>query len=130
MSELSWISFLTFQLILVLVILLMAISPVTPKGIRIRLLRPEVSAYPSPAIQPLVVRLERRGREPALLFVDWEPVATEGFDTILRDELSRRPPDWPVYVEGDGDVEWRDVAGVVDRVRGLDAQVVLLTHAR
>ena len=129
LSGLSWISLLTFQLMLVLIIMFVAISPVTPEGIRVRLLRPGVSAQPSPGIQPLLVRVERRGREPARLYVNWQPVSTEQIDSLLREELGRRPPDWPVYVEANGDADWGDVLAVIDRLRGLNAEVVLLTRA-
>ncbi|HXN47542.1 MAG TPA: biopolymer transporter ExbD, partial [Bryobacteraceae bacterium] len=118
------------QLTLIFLIVFLTMSPLeTSKGIRIRILRPGVSAQPSPGIQPLLVRVERRGREPARFYVNWQPVSTEQIDSLLREELGRRPPDWPVYVEGDGDMEWKDVLAVIDRLRGLNAEVVLLTRA-
>ena len=101
----------------------------TPIGFKVRLLRPGVSAQPSPGIQPLIVRVERRGLDPARFYVNWQPVSPERLDSLLREELSRRPPDWPVYVEGDGDMELKEVLAVIDRLRGLHADVVLLTRA-
>jgi uncharacterized protein (DUF779 family) len=47
---------------------------------------------------------------------------------MLETELSRRPPDWPVYVEGDVNLEWKDVVRAIDIVRGKGAQVALLTN--
>jgi biopolymer transport protein ExbD len=96
-----------------------------PTGIKVRLLRPGVSVQPSPGIQPLLVRVERDGR----LYVNSELVPTERLDSLLRKELGLRPPDWPVYVEGDRDLDWGVVLDVIDRVRGLHAEVVLLTRA-
>jgi hypothetical protein len=52
-----------------------------------------------------------------------------GFSALLKKELVRRPPDWPVYVEGDRDLEWRQVAEAIDAVRGQRAEVILLTGA-
>jgi len=53
----------------------------------------------------------------------------EDFDAVLRKELSRRPPSWPVYVQGDPNLEWAWVLKVVDMVRGLPAEVVLVTRS-
>ncbi len=49
------------------------------------------------------------------------------FDTFLRRELLRRPPDWPVYVEGDRELEFERVAKAIDVIRAAGIQVVLLT---
>jgi hypothetical protein len=46
---------------------------------------------------------------------------------LLKKELSRRPPDWPVYVDGDPDLEWQYPAEAIDAIRGLHAEVILLT---
>ena len=130
LSGLSWISLIALQLTLVLLMLFLTMSPLPiVKGIRIRILRPGVSAQPSPGIRPLLVRVEGHGREPARFYVNWQPVSPERLDSLLREELNRRPPDWPVYVEGEGDMDWRHVLAVIDRLRGLLAEVVLLTRA-
>jgi len=39
-------------------------------------------------------------------------------------------PTWPVYFEGDQDLEWQDAAKVIDLIRGANAEVVLLTPRR
>ena len=36
---------------------------------------------------------------------------------------------WPVYVEGDTDLEWLWPAKAVDIIQGLHAKVILLTPA-
>jgi biopolymer transport protein ExbD len=56
-------------------------------------------------------------------------VAWEDLSALLQKELSQRPPDWPVYLEGDPNLEWRQVAEAMDAVRGQQAQVVLLSAA-
>jgi hypothetical protein len=45
-------------------------------------------------------------------------------------KLTTRPPTWPVYFEGDQDLEWQDAAKVIDLIRGSKAEVVLLTPRR
>lgn len=54
-------------------------------------------------------------------------MAMDDFATRLQQELSRRPPNWPVYLEGDRDMEWESVARTIDVIRGIGAEVVLLT---
>lgn len=55
--------------------------------------------------------------------MDWED-----FDIVLQKELIRRPPNWPVYLEGDPNMEWKWAVKTIDRIRGLGAEVVLLTR--
>lgn len=99
-----------------------------PKGLKIRLLRPGIQAPAIPGMQPLVVRVvsakDRRG--PSLL-VNSQSVQWDDFDAALRKELGRRPPSWPVYLQADGNLEFKWPATAVDRIRGLHADVVLVT---
>ncbi len=100
----------------------------TPKGLPVRLLRPGVEGSQLPGLDPLLIQVRlARKPGPALLFVESQPVAWEQLGGLLNKELPRRPPNWPVYVQGDADLEWRQVAQVVDIVRGKWGQVVLLT---
>jgi biopolymer transport protein ExbD len=79
-------------------------------------------------MQPLLVQMRSHSLfERPDLYVDSQPVAWEDFDKVLRSELNRRPPDWPVYLEGDPDAEWGHVGNAIDKIRGLRAEVVLLT---
>lgn len=82
-------------------------------------------------VQPLYVRLEWRGdnHRPNLL-VDSQSVAWEDLGKVLQTGLLRRPPSWPVYVEADRDVEWESAVKAIDVVRGLHAEVTLLTGRR
>jgi len=101
-----------------------------PTGLFIHVIRPGVVTQASLGLQPLRVRVASggRGRRPTI-YVDSQIVAWEDLAGLLKKELSRRPPDWPVYVEGDPDLEWRQVAEAIDAVRGQPAQVVLLAGA-
>jgi biopolymer transport protein ExbD len=95
-----------------------------PKGLWVRVLKPGVQAPRVPGIEPVLVRVAADHS----LFVDSQPVSWEDFDAALLRELKSRPPHWPVYLEGDPNLEWNWPAKVIDRIRGLQAEVVLVTR--
>ncbi len=125
------------------------------KGLPVRLLRPGVQGQRMPNLDPVVVRVscaedcalpyppynwlhpddETRNRRIAVwqkrvapvVYLNSQRIAWEQLGPLLDRELSRRPPDWPVYVQGDVNLEWRNVVRAIDIVRGKGAQAVLLT---
>ncbi len=107
-----------------------------PKGLEIRILRPGVQAPAIPGLQPILVRLElypsslKKDKRRRSLFINSQPVAWDDFDDALRKELGRRPPSWPVYLQADGKLEFGWPARAIDRIRGLHADVVLVTPPR
>jgi biopolymer transport protein ExbD len=64
------------------------------------------------------------GQEPRL-YVNAKVVAWEDFASALKHELSERR-EWTVYVEGDDNIPWADVASVIDIARGDGAKVFLV----
>lgn len=96
-----------------------------PRGLMIRTLRLGVEIPRSPGIEPLLVHVDATG-----ILIDSERMTLDGLRSRLKQELSRRPPDWPVYVVGDPDLEWRSVAEAIDAIRGAHAAVVLLPLSR
>ncbi|HVP45319.1 MAG TPA: hypothetical protein VMT32_02005 [Bryobacteraceae bacterium] len=99
-------------------------------GLPIHLQRPALSSPPSPGIQPLLVHLEAAPNYARpTLYVNSQAVAWEDLTAVLQRELPLRPPNWPVYVEGRGEMEWGHTVRVIDAIRGLRAEVVLLTHS-
>ena len=97
----------------------------TSSGLLVHLVQPARPALSSLGIQALLVRVESNGE----LHIGSQIVSWEDFDSVLRKELGRRPPTWPVYVEGDANMEWRQVARAIDAIKGAQAEVVLLTRA-
>lgn len=79
-------------------------------------------------MDPLLVQVtsEPGGIHPSVS-VNWQPVAWAELHLVLRRELRYRSPNWPVYVEGDPGEDWQWVARVIDTIRGLHAEVCLLT---
>ena len=98
-----------------------------PMGLVVHLFRPERVAPRNAGIQPLLIRVESAGTGPAHLYVDSRLVAWEDFDGVLRKEIRLRPLDWPVYLEGDPNMEWRWAVKAMDTVRGAHGEVTLLT---
>jgi hypothetical protein len=54
-------------------------------------------------------------------------IAPTDFRAFLAREISKRPPDWPVYIEADPNLEYESVARTIDAVSGFGTQVILLT---
>jgi hypothetical protein len=132
-SRMSYIGLVTATTYLLLFIPLCVIQSwayMGPKGLRVHLLRLGITSQRNPGIQPVLVQLESRGRRgrPSL-YVDFQPVSWEDFGVVLQKELNQRPPNWPVYFQGDPDMEWDWAGKTIDAIRGLQAEVILLTTA-
>jgi biopolymer transport protein ExbD len=129
----GWFGLIAFSVyfLLLVIILLVRTRTLFPKGLVVRLLRPEVAVEMQPGVEPLLVRVEGEGSNAvrSLYIGSWR-VPPQDFDTVLRKGLDTRPPSWPVYVEGDPDLEWRAVLRAIDEIRGFNAKVVLLTRPR
>ena len=97
-----------------------------PIGLTVHLLRPGLAAAISPGIQPLLVQVaawpQRHGVRVGSKLVAWDDLPA-----LLRTEVMRRPPEWPVYVEGDPAMDWQYVVQVIDVIEGVGGRVVLLT---
>lgn len=97
-----------------------------PIGLTVHLLRPGLAAAISPGIQPMLVQVgalpQRHGVRVGSKVVAWDDLPA-----LLRTEVMRRPPEWPVYVEGDPAMDWQYVVQVIDVIEGVGGRVVLLT---
>jgi hypothetical protein len=129
----GWFGLIAFSIYSLLLIIDLFFRTLTlvPTGFVVHLLRPEVSGETQPGVEPLLVRVEGEGFSAvrSLYIGSWR-VPSQDFDTVLRKGLDTRPPSWPVYVEGDPNLEWRAVVGAIDEIRGFNAKVVLLTRPR
>jgi len=99
-----------------------------PTGLSVHLPRPVTSAPNLLGMHPVLVRVELTTSMRPQLYIDDQATTWEDFDSILQKKLTLRPPNWPVYVEGDPDLEWKWVLKAVDRIRGLQADVTLLSR--
>ncbi len=106
-------------------------SRVVPKGLPVSLMNPAVNYQRGPGIQPVLVRLVLGGCRPGpCLSIDTQLVSWNAFDSVLQEKLNLRPPNWPVYLEGDSAMDWMYAAQVIDKIQGLHAKVVLLGKKR
>jgi biopolymer transport protein ExbD len=128
-SAISSYALMTGIVLAVLLMISLLISPVTPTGLAVHLLRPDVPLHATTGLEALWVRVESTGRGKVPdLYLNGRAISWEDLPGALRKELNRRPPRFPVYVEGDPDGEWKDVVKAIDLIRGLKAEVILLTR--
>lgn len=120
LSFFSLILTITLALMCLVFLLLHALDEV-PRGLPIRLLRPGVTTVRATGIQPLRIQIK------SVPYMDSRFIPWKEFRSVLEKEISRRPPDWPVYLEADRNIEWESVAKAIDIIRGLHTEVVLLT---
>jgi biopolymer transport protein ExbD len=118
---------LTFMMLALPAQLMSAWAWVPTVGLKVRLMRPGIDGVPSPGIQPVLVHVRFDGTRRSVT-VNNEPVPWNQLGVTLRRELRLRPPDWPVYVDGDRNMEWGHTVAAIDVLQGLHRQVVLLTH--
>lgn len=116
--------------LLALLVFILAIlhTPFPSKGLYVSLnVKPSEAGIPDSAMPPVVVRirLPRPGAVPKLS-VDSTSVDWESLGDALKGQLKLRAQ-WIVYVDGDPNLPWQDVAQVADIAKGLHAKVVLLT---
>ena len=100
-----------------------------PYGLPVRVLRPGYLAQPTPGLDPIVVRLTLSGQNPRPdVYIGAQLVAWEEFETRLLREIGQRPAEWPVYFEGDPQMDWQWAAQTIDRIHGLPAEVVIIRY--
>jgi hypothetical protein len=122
---------ITFILIAMAIGVIQSWRYAIPQGLMLHLLKPGPHAQAVGGIQPLYVRLESLGmNERPALYVNSQRVAWEDFGNLLQRELRHRPPSWPVYLEGDRDLQWCYAVEVIDKIRGFHIEAVLLTGRR
>ena len=107
------------DVVLVMLIIFMIGTPLLERGYNLTLAAPAVGPRPAAAaIAPLLVRLGRDGR----IVLEDEEVSLDRLAVAVRGRLlatsARR-----VLFEGDGDVGYETVIGVLDRIRSAGANL-------
>jgi biopolymer transport protein TolR len=110
------------DILLVLLIIFMVISPLTPHGFDALLPRPARPGQPEPPSQPLVIAVTaadsvRLNRE--------QPIGLARLPQRLA-AILRTTPSQPVFIRAEADLEFRHIARVIDIARGAGATRIAL----
>lgn len=122
-----------FMVLWVVVAVANATRWVPSHGFAIRTIRPAVKLIPTAGVMPIRIRVlagnqSGYGRVPIRgVQIGSQVIGRTDLAAFLMREMAKRPPDWPVYIDGDGDLEFASIAWTIDEVSALGAKVILLT---
>ncbi len=113
------------DVLLVLIIIFMVITPLTPKGLEARVPQPPPpNAPPPPPNDRTVVVIIEKDKS---MKINQEPILFENLSKRLEDIFKTRA-ERVCFVKGDPDLEYQDVARVIDIAKGVGIdQVGLMT---
>ena len=103
------------------------------RGLAIRTIRPGVKLIPAAGVMPLRIRVLAdnqsgyRGAPMRGLEIGSQVIDRTDLGAFLAREMAKRPSDWPVYIEGDRELDFGSVAWTIDAVSAFGSKVILLT---
>jgi biopolymer transport protein ExbD len=104
--------------LLVLLIIFMVITPLTPKGLEALVPQPPPpNSKPEPNDRTVVVQVLDSNQGKAKLKINQEDVSWDNLGTRLTDIFKTRA-ERVMFVKGDPDVEFQNVAQVIDIAKG------------
>ena len=109
------------DVLLVLIIIFMVITPLSPVGLNTLLPAPAPEGPARPRLQDIVVTVQRDGT----LLLNSERVARASLPGRLAQIFQARS-DTVIFLRGDGDLEYSRVAEVIDAAKGAGLQRVAL----
>jgi len=109
------------DVLLVLIIIFMVITPLSPVGLNTLLPAPAPEGPARPRLQDIVVTVQRDGT----LLLNSERVACASLPGRLAQIFQARG-DTVIFLRGDGDLEYSRVAEVIDAAKGAGLQRVAL----
>jgi hypothetical protein len=121
-----------FLLLMLLWTVFVQVTPLTPYGLAIHAVPPNIKPALTAGIMPLRIhvlsgKISNYSAPIRGIQVGSQIIDRSDFPAFLRREIPKRPPDWPVYIEGDSDLEYQSVAWAIDAVSPFGAKVILLT---
>ena len=119
------------DILLVLLIIFMVITPLTPKGLDTLVPQPNPNQKPDVELEnkTVVVQVLMRGRVCCLLKINQEDTTWDGLGKRLEDIFKDRA-DKIAFVKGDSDVMFQEVARAIDVMRGAGIDKVGLITAK
>jgi biopolymer transport protein TolR len=112
------------DVLLVLIIIFMVITPLTPQGLETRLPQPTPDSYVHPTSQAIIVQVTSGDK----VLINQEDVAWDHLGSRLEDIFKQRA-EKVAFVKGDDSVEFVQVARAVDIMRGAGIDNVGLITA-
>jgi biopolymer transport protein TolR len=119
------------DILLVLLIIFMVITPLTPKGLDTLVPQPNPNQQKDQELEnkTVVVQVLMQGRVCCLLKINQEDTTWDGLGKRLEDIFKDRA-DKIAFVKGDSDVMFQEVARAIDVMRGAGIDKVGLITAR
>jgi len=119
------------DILLVLLIIFMVITPLTPKGLDTLVPQPNPNQQQNQELEnkTVVVQVLMQGRVCCLLKINQEDATWDGLGKRLEDIFKDRA-DKIAFVKGDSDVMFQEVARAIDIMRGAGIDKVGLITAR
>jgi biopolymer transport protein TolR len=119
------------DILLVLLIIFMVITPLTPKGLDTLVPQPNPNQQQNQELEnkTVVVQVLMQGRICCLLKINQEDATWDGLGKRLEDIFKDRA-DKIAFVKGDSDVLFQEVARAIDIMRGAGIDKVGLITAR
>ncbi len=110
------------DVLLVLLIIFMVITPLMPQGLPAELPKPASKHLPNSGdANPIVIRVEKDGR----LSINRQPITVEELGSRLA-KIYQTRAGRAAFVEGDGSLEFHEIARVIDIARGAGADRIAL----
>jgi biopolymer transport protein TolR len=119
------------DILLVLLIIFMVITPLTPKGLDTLVPQPNPNQQQNQELEnkTVVVQVLMQGRVCCLLKINQEDATWDSLGKRLEDIFKDRA-DKIAFVKGDGDVMFQEVARAIDVMRGAGIDKVGLITAK
>jgi biopolymer transport protein TolR len=112
------------DVLLVLLIIFMVITPLTPKGLEALVPQPPKENQPPPADQRTIVVqvFHKSGGERPTLKINQDDITWDTLEERLRDIFKTRA-EKVMFVKGDDELDFANVAEVIDIAHAADPQV-------
>lgn len=116
-----------YSLYFVIFLVFLAADHRSPVGHLVRLQTSRSVVATDIGIRPMLVRLQsKKFPDSPAVFVDGRLIPWLELGSTLKFGIRQRLPDWPIYLQADGEVDWKWVVQAIGVIHDLPAEVELL----